>query len=81
MIIGFIGFLFLSLFTGTTSSLVLFAFLIIATCGVYAAFPPFWPIPQTTLYGVTRAVAVGWINSIGNLGGFAGPYIFGFLET
>jgi len=74
-------FLFLSLFTGTTSSLVLFAFLIIATCGVYSGFPSFWPIPQTTLYGVTRAVAIGWINSIiGNLGGFAGPYIFGFLR-
>ncbi|MEM4911562.1 MAG: MFS transporter [Metallosphaera sp.] len=80
MIVGFLGFLLLSLFTNSLPSSILFVFLIIATVGVYAAFPPFWPIPQTTLYGITRAVAIGWINSIGNLGGFAGPYIFGYLR-
>jgi nitrate/nitrite transporter NarK len=30
---------------------------------------------------VARAVAVGLINSVGNLGGFVGPYIVGYINT
>lgn len=58
-----------------------FIALIIAAVGIYGFYPPFWPIPQRMLAGVARAVAVGLINSVGNLGGFAGPYIVGYLNT
>mgnify|MGYP001770642587 FL=1 len=58
-----------------------FAALTLAAAGIYGFYPSFWPIPQRMLAGVARAVAVGLINSVGNLGGFAGPYIVGYLNT
>lgn len=58
-----------------------FVALALAAAGTYGFYPPFWPIPQRMLAGVARAVAVGLINSVGNLGGFAGPYIVGYLNT
>jgi MFS family permease len=80
MILGFVGMALFSVTLNMLSSIILFGFLIIAALGIYSAFPSFWPIPQTILAGEARAVAVGWINSIGNLGGFVGPYIFGYLK-
>ena len=43
--------------------------------------PSFWVLPSTTLDSSATAAAVGMINSIGNLGGFIGPYLIGFLLT
>lgn len=54
---------------------------VIATAGIYAAFGPFWSIPTTFLTGTSAAVSIGMINSIGNLGGFVGPFIIGYLKT
>jgi nitrate/nitrite transporter NarK len=42
--------------------------------------PLFWPIPNTFLTGVSAAAGIAAINSIGNLSGFAGPYVMGFLK-
>ena len=46
-----------------------------------AYLPVFWSIPSSYLGKSASATAVGLINSLGNLGGFVGPYIFGFLRT
>ncbi len=46
-----------------------------------AYLPVFWTFPATYLTGSAAATAIGTINSIGNLGGFVGPYIFGYLKT
>lgn len=43
--------------------------------------PAFWTLPTLLLGGSAAAVAVGTINSVGNVGGFAGPYVFGWLRT
>lgn len=43
----------------------------------YAHLPAFWPIPTMFLGAGTAASAIGFINMIGNLGGFVGPYIVG----
>jgi MFS transporter, ACS family, tartrate transporter len=51
----------------------------VAAAGMYGYLPCFWSIPATFLTGTAAAAAVGLINSIGNLGGFAGPFIFGYL--
>ena len=32
------------------------------------------------LTGTAAAASVGLINSVGNLGGFAGPYVVGYLS-
>src|SRR5262245_6763245 len=49
--------------------------------GVYYAFlPTFWSIPTMILCESAAAATLGLINSIGQLGGFAGPYIIGLLN-
>ena len=45
-----------------------------------AYLPPFWTLPTAYLGNSAAATAIGTINSIGNLGGFVGPYIFGYLK-
>jgi ACS family tartrate transporter-like MFS transporter len=45
--------------------------------GVSAAKPPLWSIPTTFFGGTAAAASIGLINSLGTLGGFAGPYMIG----
>lgn len=52
----------------------------LAAAGMYGYFPAFWSLPSGFLTGTVAAALVGLINSIGNLGGFAGPYIVGYLN-
>ncbi len=50
--------------------------------GVGSAYLPiFWTIPTEVLGPSTAAVAVGLINAVGSVSGFAGPYMFGYLHT
>ena len=46
----------------------------------YAFLPVFWSMPTMILSESAAAATVGLINSIGQLGGFAGPYVIGFLN-
>lgn len=46
-----------------------------------AAWPSFWSLPTAFLTGSAAATAVGLINSVGNLGGFVGPFAVGYLKT
>lgn len=48
--------------------------------GVFGWMPAFWTLPTSIPAGPTRAASVGLINSIGNLGGFAGPAVIGYLR-
>ena len=52
----------------------------IAAMGINARLSAFWAMPSTFLSGTAAAAAIGLINCIGNTGGFAGPYIVGFLH-
>jgi ACS family tartrate transporter-like MFS transporter len=47
----------------------------------YAFYPTFWAMPTMLLSESAAAATFGLINSIGQLGGFAGPYIVGFLNV
>ena len=40
---------------------------------------PFWAIPAGILTEAAAAGGIALINSVGNLGGFAGPYVAGFI--
>jgi len=51
-----------------------------ATMGLYSYLPSFWALPTTFLSAAAAAACIGLINSVGNLGGFAGPYAIGFLS-
>ena len=41
----------------------------------------FWAIPTEILSESTAAVAMGMINALASVAGFAGPYAFGYLHT
>jgi MFS family permease len=56
------------------------AFFTLAVMGVYGSFGPFWAIPASFLSASAAAGAIAMINSIGNLGGFVGPYVMGFIR-
>ena len=49
--------------------------------GVFSAINIFWTIPGQTLTGIGAATGIGIINSVGNLSGFSGPYLTGYLYT
>jgi ACS family tartrate transporter-like MFS transporter len=50
-----------------------------ALTGFYAFKAPFWTLPGLFLSRGTAAVSIAAINSIGNLGGFVGPYAVGWF--
>jgi sugar phosphate permease len=58
-----------------------FIFVIITAIGVYSAFGVWWSYPTTFLSGMAAAGAIGLINSFGNVGGYVGPYLTGFVKT
>ena len=57
------------------------AFFCVAGAGLYSYLPGFWAIPATFLTESAAAAAIGLINSVGNLGGFVGPYVVGYLNN
>ncbi len=59
-------------------SITMFSF---AAVGLYGYLPGFWSLPTSFLSGTTAAASIGLINSVGNLGGFFGPYVVGYLKT
>jgi MFS family permease len=54
--------------------------LAICAMGVYAANATFWTLPTGFLTGSAAAGGIALINSIANLGGFAGPYAIGWIK-
>ncbi len=56
-----------------------YVLLCFAIPGPFAAMAPFWAIPAETLPRGVMAVVMGIVNAFGNLGGFAGPYVVGWL--
>jgi ACS family tartrate transporter-like MFS transporter len=56
------------------------ALLSLAIAAVMSARPPFWALPSDFLSGQKAAAGIAVINSIGNLGGFAGPFLIGWAR-
>jgi D-galactonate transporter len=76
-ILGAVGIVISNLFRQNT--LVAMIGLTLATIGILAAFPVFWPMPTAVLAGTAAAAGIAWINSLGNLAGFFGPSIVGWF--
>ena len=51
-----------------------------ATIGIMCAFSTFWALPTAVLSGAAASAGIAWINSIGNLAGYAGPYVIGTIR-
>ena len=51
---------------------------VVASC-IYSVFGPFWALPSVFLTGSSAAAGIAMINSLGNVGGFIGPYAIGAI--
>jgi MFS transporter, ACS family, tartrate transporter len=54
--------------------------LTLVNIGISAAKPPLWSMPTLFLSGSAAAAGIATINSIGNLGGFVGPAMIGWIK-
>ena len=50
------------------------------TAGVWSGLGPFWSLPTYILRGTAAAAGIAFINSVGAVGGFTGPYIMGLAS-
>jgi len=66
--LGAVGIVISNLFRQNT--LIAMIGLTMATIGILATFPVFWPMPTAVLAGSAAAGGIAWINSVGNLAGF-----------
>lgn len=71
---GFVGGAYFS------SPLLVIVSLGLAAICVYVSIVPFWALPPTFLGGTAAAGGIALINATGNLGGFVGPYIVGWVK-
>jgi ACS family tartrate transporter-like MFS transporter len=79
MLLGAGGYL-LVVLAGANPLLVVAAFCVVAA-GADGYFPGFWPLPTAFLTESAAAASIGLINLVGNMGGFVGPYILGYVRT
>jgi MFS family permease len=54
--------------------------LCVAAIGLWSMLGPFWSLPTSFLHGAAAAGGIAFINSVGNLGGFVGPYLMGAIK-
>ena len=66
--------------TFAESTVLTVSFVTLASTGALVAMALFWSFPGSILMGVGVAAGLAAINSIGNLGGFFGPYLLGSLS-
>jgi MFS transporter, ACS family, tartrate transporter len=77
LIIGAISLILLS----TTSSVFLsVALWSLVASGINSLLGPFWSLPNEFLTGFSAASGIAFINSVGNVGGFVGPYAMGAIN-
>ncbi|WP_186066261.1 MFS transporter [Burkholderia gladioli] len=75
---GTVGFAVTAMFPHNTAVSILF--LSIAAGGVLTCAPLFWSLPTAFMAGGAAAAGIAIINSVGNLAGFASPYVIGYLR-
>jgi nitrate/nitrite transporter NarK len=70
--------LLLAVIFGSNMTLAVALFTLVGAC--YFSFHPcFWAVPTAFLSESAAAASIGLINSLGNLGGFVGPLMMGYL--
>jgi ACS family tartrate transporter-like MFS transporter len=73
-----VGFLFAG---NATTALTIVLALVVVNVGISAAKAPLWAMPSMFLSGAGAAAGIAMINSVGNLGGFVGPFAIGWLKN
>jgi MFS family permease len=72
--------LLISALIGSYMPLLSFFFIALMGAGSYGMLGPFWAIPTETLPRSVSGSAMGLINALGNLGGYFGPLMVGYLN-
>jgi len=78
---AFAGALALMVAAHSTSVVISVVAISVAVLGVFSMMGPFWSMPTSFLSGTAAAVGIAVINSLGNLGGFVGPWVIGLVRT
>ena len=52
----------------------------IAAFGIWGTLGPFWTLPTAFLRGSAAAGGIALVNSVGNVGGFVGPILVGWVR-
>ena len=52
----------------------------IAAFGIWGTLGPFWTLPTNFLRGTAAAGGIALVNSVGNVGGFVGPFLMGWIR-
>jgi len=76
-LVGAAGFGAAATFTNPVASLIALS---VTAFGVWGTLGPFWAMPPAFLRGTAAAGGIAVINSVGNIGGFAGPYVVGYVR-
>ncbi|QND45278.1 MFS transporter (plasmid) [Rhizobium lusitanum] len=76
-LIAAVGFIAATVSTSTTFSIIALS---LAAAGAISCAPLFWSLPTAFLAGTGAAAGIAWINSVGNLAGFLGPFLVGYLK-
>jgi ACS family tartrate transporter-like MFS transporter len=77
-LIGASGFILTVLAPSTVATSL--ATLSIAALGIWGTLGPFWTMPPAFLRGTAAAGGIAVVNSVGNLGGFMGPFFVGYVR-
>ena len=76
-VVAVVGFSAAALSSSPAASL---AALSVAALGTWGTLGPFWTMPPAFLRGTAAAGGIAAINSVGNIGGFVGPYAVGYVR-
>jgi ACS family tartrate transporter-like MFS transporter len=76
-VLGTIGFLYGGFVDNVYVSIAAFS---LGAIGIYSTLPLFWPVLTGILGGSAAAAGIALINSIGNLAGYFGPFLIGWLR-
>ena len=77
---AFAGSLGMAISAVATTPTVVLAAISLAAIGIWGALGTFWTLPTAFLSGTAAAGAIALINAIGNIGGFASPYLIGLVR-
>jgi MFS family permease len=69
-----------SVMLGTSSPVIAIGLISLAMGGALAYDGPFWATASRAVPAALAGAAMGFVNAIGNLGGFVGPYAGGWLQ-
>jgi len=64
-----------------TSPVVAFLGVCLGAIGIWGSIGVFWSLPMAFLGSTAAAAGIALVNSLGNVGGFVGPYLIGWLRA